>query len=272
MAHFEKCAHVNERARVSKCSCVSKCARVSECACVSECARDGRGVREMRSVFVAGALCVLLLASCLVFAGCSCSTQAANETDAQSRQEQESASDYTARMAAEADQAYEDAQNAEASEEALVARDEAVSILDAVAAGDSSVVEPYLAKTLYDPIDFGLTYEEFCECFFDGFSYEVTGLHDVADGSVEVVVSLMTHDGRTATNALGDVYQEAYAAGNTAVMTTYADEVMANLAFVELEFSLYMVQDESGSWMVENAADFGGALLGGYDMRQEGDE
>lgn len=233
------------------------------------------GIGTKRSGLVARTAAVLLLVASLL-AATGCAAQSAGEGAAGSgpgaASDQESASDRSARLAEQAQQAYEADMSAQPSDGALAARDAAMGILDAVRARDAAIIEPYLAKTGFDPAVCGLSYDEFIAGFFDGFSYEIAGLRDMRDGSVEVLVSMTTRDGKQATDLLGDKYQQAAAAGNTAVMATYAAEAWPNVDTIATDspYALYLVQDAQGAWIVEDGASFGAALLGGYDVRQEG--
>ncbi len=223
-----------------------------------------------RLAVVAAAAAALLLASSLAVSGCA--AQPASDSDAAVATNQESASDRSARLAAQAQQAYEDEMSAQPSESAYAAREAAMGILDAVAACDAATVEPYLSKSYFDPAVCGLSYDEFIAGFFNGFTYEIVGLRDMRDGSVEVQVSFTTRDGKQATELIGETYQQAADAGNTAAMAAYASEVWPNVGRISIEspFALYMAQNDEGAWVVEDGASFGAALLGGYDVRQEG--
>lgn len=218
---------------------------------------------------IAAVAATLLLSASLAASGCAFGAASGNAAGAS---DQESASDRSARLAEQAQQAYEAEMSAQPSEGASAARDAAVAVLDAVCARDAAALEPYLAASRFDPAVCGLSYDEFIAGFFDGFSYEVAGLRDMQDGSVEVLVNFTTRDGKQATDLLGDAYQQAALAGNTAVMATYAADVWQNVGQISTEapFALYMVRNDEGAWAVEDGASFGAALLGGYDVRQEG--
>lgn len=223
-----------------------------------------------RLAAVGSAAAALLLAASLTAFGCA--AQPANDAGIVTATDQESASDRSARLAAQAQQAFEAEMAAQPSEGAYAARDAATGILEAVAACDVATVEPYLSKSYFDPVVCGLTYDEFVTGFFNGFTYEIAGLRDMQDGSVEVQVSFTTRDGEQATELLGAAYQQAVDAGNTAVMAAYASDVWPKVSRISTDtpFALYMVQNDDGAWVVEDGASFGAALLGGYDVRQEG--
>lgn len=221
---------------------------------------------------IRGAWAGAFLALALVLTATSCVGNGAGVQAGEDESTPEmSASEASLEAAEEAERLREEELSRAPSDAAYEAQAAAEDVLRAVAAKDADVTEPYLAAAYFDPSVVGLTYEEFVSGFFDGFSYELASLRDMQDGSVEVAVYLDTRDGREALTALGDVYREAYDAGNTAVMATYAAAVWPEVQRVRYResYTLYLVNDGEEGWVVEDAASFGAALLGGYDLRQE---
>lgn len=221
------------------------------------------------TVAAAGAL----LAAILAMPGCGVAGNAADggANAGPSADEAMSASERSLLAAEEAERLRQELESEGPSEQAYEAFNSAEEILSTVAAQDVSSVQSYLEAAFFDPRTMGLSYDEFIRGFFDGFDYRIDSIRDMQDGTVEVSVYLSTRDGYAAVQMLGKKYQEAYAAGNTAVMATYADEVWSQLAVTDVgePYTLYMSNDGENGWVVEDAAAFGAALLGGYDPRQE---
>lgn len=224
--------------------------------------------QDMR-ITAAGVLLVALLA----MPGCGASGDAAGDgaSGSASAGEALSASEKSLAAAEEAERLRQELESAEPSAQAYEARDSAEEILSAVASQDVSSVQPYLEAAFFDPESMGLSYDEFVRGFFDGFGYRIDSIRDMQDGTVEVSAYLSTRNGYEAVQMLGKRYQEAYAAGNTSVMATYASEVWSQLAATDAgePYTFYMSDDGESGWVVEDAAAFGAALLGGYDPRQE---
>lgn len=203
------------------------------------------------------------------------STGADSSEDATSSQQaiEAEASAASEAAASEAQRLYDEEKNAAPSAGATAAQAALVAILDKVAACDNATVQPYLEAASFDPAVAALTYEEFTQGFFDGFTYEVDSAHDIGDGSVEVDVYLSTRDAAEALDELGELYQTLASEGRTGDMASEASRAWGRTRVIEATepTAVYMVQADDGTWQVKDSVQFGCTLLGGYDVRQESD-
>ncbi len=151
------------------------------------------------------------------------------------------------------------------------ARQAAEDILARIDQGDVETAMAYLDAAWFDVSVYGVSDEDFVAAFFATFSYEVGEADELSDGSVGVELWFSTLDGAQFEDALRDAYSAAYAAGEAPDAAEAAAEASSVETGEDDPYLLYLVEDDGGSWVVENEGGFGAALLGGYDPRQEMD-
>lgn len=209
------------------------------------------------------ALCVVSVLALLLLPGCfqDASQDAAGQS-AQGSGDGMTASERAAAAVAEAQE--------NPSEEALRARDAAGELLARIGEKDKDLIGEFLSAAFFDAESCGIAEDAFIEGYFEGFSYEMGKVRDMADGTAEVEVYLTTFDGQQAVDALGEAYQQSLDSGEGSPRW---EDVWGQLEEVSHgdPFRLVMAKDADGNWTVEDKASFGAALLGGFDPRQMAD-
>lgn len=148
--------------------------------------------------------------------------------------------------------------------------------LQPFADGDSQAAAELLSQVGFDPADFGISWDTFCQLHYGDFSFEVTGWQDSLDaaGGVGVDITVQVRQMPPTLKALKAANEDAISAGAKTSKADYARKwakkqlSKADIDTHELSATLYVAPDGQGGWRVEDPCSLATLLLDGYDPRQ----